>query len=93
MPKIIKKQEFLYFDGLLISDFLDKNFLNKIKEKGLDMDAITLIFMIKNKSNEFYPIVLSHESNKDVENKRMSIITSSNSEIVEKFIKLLEGME
>jgi len=94
MPKIIKKQEVLCFEGLSISDFLDKGFLKKIKDAGLDMEAINVVFMVRKDKEKkgLYPIIIGHESSKDLKKKIMHIHAPS-SENSEKFIKLLEKME
>ena len=94
MPKILKKQEVLCFEGLTISNFLDKNFLDKIKKSGIDMDAINLIFMAKEKGQEgnIYPIVLGHQSNEELKRKIININAPSG-EASNKFIKLLEELE
>jgi len=93
MPKIVKKQEVLCFEGISISDFLDKKFLEKIREQNLEIDPISLVFMVENKKDkEISPIVLAHESKQDVIDKTIRINAPSNNTF-EKFIKLLEEME
>ena len=47
MPKIIKKQEVLGFEGISISDLLDKAFLSKIEKMKLNIFPMSLVFMVE----------------------------------------------
>ncbi|GBE20554.1 hypothetical protein BMS3Abin17_01295 [archaeon BMS3Abin17] len=94
MTKIVRKQEILCFEGISISDLLDKNFLKKLSEKDLKIDPISLVFMVKemNEKKEIYPIILGHESNEELSKKIMHVNAPSN-ESSKKFIKLLEEID
>ena len=95
MPKIIKKQEALLFQGVTISELLNKQFLDKMNEKKLLAEPVTLVFMItdtKDGKKNFFPIILSHEDRKEIEGK-ITHISTEESEASELFIKVLEEME
>jgi len=96
MPKIIKKREILCFEGISISDFLDKKFLDKLKKEGLDMDPINLVFMVRNggegDEQNVHPIILTHEGTKELKSKLINISAPS-TKATEKFFKLLGEME
>jgi hypothetical protein len=92
MPKIIKKEEIVLFEGLRISDFLDKEFLKKVEKIGLEVDAINLVLMVNGNKKESYPLILGHHNNKDLEERRMHI-SSPTKDVPENFIKLLEDID
>jgi len=96
MPKVIKKQEVLCFEGISILDFLDKTFLEKIKSEGIDIKPISIVFIVKdkdNKNNEIaFPIILAHENEQEFKDKVIHINAPSSINS-EKFIKLLEELE
>lgn len=92
MPKIIEKKEQVLFEGLRISDFLNEKFIKKIKESGLNVDAINLVLIIKEDKKEGYPLILGHQSHKEL-NEKLMHIDSPTKDVPEKFIKLLEEMD
>lgn len=95
MPRIVKKEEVLCFEGSALSDFLNKKFLEKIEEKKLDLLPINLIFIAteKEKGKEgMYPIILGHSNREEVK-KKMLHISAPKTKLSEKFIKILEEME
>lgn len=94
MKKIINIKETISVQGLTISDFLDKNFLDKIKQLGKKVDPISLILMIKDEEGEkgdMHPVILGHNSNKEIDEKILNL--NAPKELSEKIIKLLEDME
>ena len=95
MPRIIKKQEVLCFEGITISNFLNKKLLQRLKEKKLDITPISLIFIVKEKKGKdeiVYPIIVGHQNRKEVEDKILNINTPTTLTST-KFIKILEEME
>lgn len=92
MPKIVEKKEQVLFEGLRISDFLNEKFIKKIKESGLNVDAINLVLMVNGDKKEGYPLILGHQNNKELKEKLMHI-DSPTKDVPEEFIKLLEEMD
>ena len=95
MPKVIRKetkQERVIFEGLKVSDFLDKKFLKRLEEIGLKADVINLILIIKENEKGNYPLLLGHESNKNL-GEKILYIDSPTKDVPENFIKLLEEMD
>ena len=94
MPKIIKKEEILGFEGIVVSDFIKKEFLEKIANEKLDMIPISLIFIANEKKDgkeREYPIIIGH-TNKEEFSKKILLINAPVTETSEKFIKLLETL-
>ncbi len=94
MPKITNKKEIISFQGLTISDFLNEDFLDKIKKIGKEVEAINLIFMVKEengKKKKINPLVLGHHDNEEVSKKIINI--DAPPEICEKVVKIFEEME
>jgi len=93
MPKLIDDEETITFQGLTIADFLNKDFLDKIRKLEKNVDPISLIFMIKEngEKGKMYPIVIGHNNSKDLDSKIMTINVPK--KISERLIKVLEEME
>lgn len=94
MSKIVRKQESVLFEGIRISDFLDKKFLEKLKKEELELLPVSLVFIATEKEENKktpYPIIIGHENPDEVKNKIMHINTPS-TELSDKFIKMLEEM-
>ncbi len=95
MPKLIKKEEVLCFEGITLSSFLNKKLLEKIKQHKLDMEPISLVFIATQKEEEkkrIHPIIIGHSSKDDVKNKLLHI-TAPKTKASDTFIKILEEME
>lgn len=96
MPRLIKKEEVSLFEGISIRDLLKDNFLERIKEKKLNIDPVALVLMVfdekENKLKIHQPIVLAHESKKEVEGKIVHIHTEK-TDASEQFFKVLEELE
>ena len=96
MPRLIRKEEILLFDGISIKDLLKDNFLEKIKEKNLYIDPVAMVLIVfdekENKLKIQHPIVLAHESKKEVESKIVHI-TTEKTDASEQFLKVLEELE
>lgn len=91
MPKIENKKEIISFQGLVVSDFLDKKFLKKLGKIGKEIDSINLLFMVKEEKGKMYPIVLGHSNNQELAAKIINI--DAPPEMSKKLIKILEEME
>ena len=92
MSRIIKEREILTFEGLSLNDLLNEKFLEKINKKKLDLNPINIIFMAQKEEEgkqQFCPIILSHESRKEIETKVLHINIDKKI-ISDDFIKILE---
>ncbi len=95
MPKIIKKKNIVYFEGISIKDFLVDKFLKKLKERNLHIEPISIVFIVSEKDSKKevpYPIVLNHENKEEIAKKILHISTQDTT-TSQKFIELLEEME
>ena len=95
MPRIINSQEVLLFQGISLNEIIKEEFLDKIKEKKLDIAPISLVLIAceqdKN-SKKMFPIILSHESKEEIKSKMLHI-NLEKSKASENFMKILEEIE
>jgi len=100
MPTIkrLDKQEALSFEGIRLSDFLDKKFSDELKKEKLAILPASIVFIVKDKKEGKdiqFPLVLVHQSEEEFNNKILHLsipLPNSESVIPQKFIKLLEKM-
>lgn len=95
MPKIIKNQEVLLFQGISLNDIIKEEFLKKIQDKKLDIEPISLVLIAceqNEKSKKMFPIIISHESKEEIKS-RMLHINLEKSKISDDFMKVLEEIE
>ena len=95
MPRIIKNQEVLLFQGVSLNEILKEEFLNKVKEKKLDIEPISLILIAyeqDEKSKKMFPIIISHESKEEIKSKILHI-NLKKSKISDDFMKIFEELE
>ena len=95
MPRIIKNQEVLLFQGVSLNEILKEEFLNKVKEKKLDIEPISLILIAyeqDEKSKKMFPIIISHESKEEIKSKILHI-NLKKSEISDDFMKIFEELK
>ena len=96
MQRLIRKEEVLLFEGISIKELLKENFLEKIKEKKLHIDPVAMVLMVFDEKDDKlkiqHPIILAHESKKEVEGKIVHISTEK-TDASEQFLKVLEELE
>ncbi len=77
--------------GFLIEDIMKENFLKEMQKNGIKSNVVGLVFMVENNKKKFLPIILSHQNNKEVEDKIIHL-DSQNSTILNKFVELIKRL-
>ncbi|MEA3342856.1 MAG: hypothetical protein U9Q92_01700 [archaeon] len=84
--KVKRETEKVRISGVVIEDLLNEKFLKKIKEKET---KIIPIFLALNIPKEKNIVVLTHENEKEVEDKILHI-NSGTQQTLDTFVKILE---
>lgn len=95
MPKIIKNQEVILFQGVSLNEIIKEEFLKKIRDNKLDIEPISLILIAceqGEKQKKMFPIIISHESKEEIKSKKLHI-NMEKSKVSDDFIKILEEIE
>jgi len=95
MPKIIKNQEILLFQGVSLNEIIKEEFLKKIKEKKLDIEPVSLVLIAHEqdeKVKKMFPIIISHETKEEIKTKMLHI-NLEKSKVSDDFMKILEEIE
>ena len=96
MPRLIKKEEVLLFEGISLINLLKDSFLEKIKEKKLHIEPVAMVFMVFDEKDDKLKIksqiLLAHESKKEIESKIVHINMEKN-DASEEFLKVLDELE
>ena len=86
------KAEKFVLEGITINDLIKEDFLKELRKKDSNIFPISLVF-ISEKGNEKmkqgFPLVLSHQSNEEINNKILHI-ESPDSDLVESLKEILE---
>jgi len=86
------KAEKVQIENVTLNDIFKDEFIKKVKKLGKNIFPITVVFINefdKDGKKQAYPLVLNHQSNKEVENKILHI-ESPDTDLLESFVKLLE---
>lgn len=91
------KYEKVIIENQNIKSFIDKSFLEQVNKisKTKTLFPVSIVFIAEKKiegKRAVCPIVLSHESNKDVTNKILRI-ESPDPELLDDFIKMFEKVK
>jgi len=86
------KAEKVQIENVTLNDIFKEEFIKKVSKLGKSIFPITVVFI-----NEFerdgkkqaYPLVLSHQSSKEVETKILHI-ESPDTDLLDSFVKFLE---
>lgn len=85
------KNQTLNISGVSLLDLLNDKFLRELIRNELNIEPISLVLALKEKgkTNAVFPIILSHGSKKDIENKILNIMTDK-TESSDKLLEILE---
>ncbi len=80
--------------GLVVRDLLDKEFVKKIEEKGLNIFPVSLMFIKTKKEDEKiipFPVVKGHQNDEDIKAKTLHV-ESPDTVLLGSVVKILEEM-
>ena len=87
------KPEKFALEGITINDLIKEDFLEKLKKREENIFPISLVFLSeksKEKMKLVSPLILSHQSNEEINNKILHI-ESPDSNLVESLKEILEN--
>ncbi len=80
------KKEKVEMQDVRISELLDKQFHEKLREELPNLDLTAMVFIDKKTS---IPLLISHQNQEEID-KRVVHLDSMNEEILDTFIKILQ---